>query len=61
MAWRQVLLTAKGMEPFMLAASAVENGKFSVRGTKTDGEFYWEVKAVRADVPELEVEKSLVQ
>ncbi|MFC1752500.1 hypothetical protein ACFL96_03800, partial [Thermoproteota archaeon] len=37
----------------------IENGKFTVKvmqGGNTDQEFYWEVKAVRADIPELEIE-----
>jgi hypothetical protein len=42
-----------------LAASAVENGSFSVRGLDSinpSQPFYWEVKAVRADVEPLAVE-----
>jgi hypothetical protein len=32
------------------------DGKFKVYGSKPDGSFYWEVKAVRADVEPLKVE-----
>lgn len=53
---RTVQLTAKGKEPFLLSCTDVVDGKFSVYGTKPDGKFYWEVKAVRADVKPLEVE-----
>jgi len=53
---RTVLLTAKGSEPFSLSASEVKEGKFEVYGTKLDGEFYWEVKAVRADLEPLKPE-----
>ncbi|MCX7715972.1 MAG: hypothetical protein N2Z73_00980 [Endomicrobia bacterium] len=54
---RTVQLTAIGEEPFVLSCSDVKDGKFSVYGTKIDGEFFWEVKAVRADIEELQVEK----
>ena len=54
---RTVQLTPKGSDPYFLSAGEVSGGKFKVFGTKPDGAFYWEVKAVRADVPELEVEK----
>ena len=43
-----------------LAATAVRDGRFGVRalGPAVPGQrFYWEVKAIRADVPELEVER----
>ncbi len=60
---RTVTLTPKfeGDEPVsQLAASRVENGKFEVRAIgdgNLDQKFYWEVKAVRSDVPSLEVER----
>ena len=60
---RTVLLTPKfdNSEPISsLAASSVADGKFQVRavdGNNTSQKFYWEVKAIRADVPPLEVEK----
>jgi hypothetical protein len=54
---RTVQLTAKGTKPYLLSASEVKDGKFTVYGTEPDGEFYWEVKAVRADVEPLQVEK----
>lgn len=53
---RTVFLTAKGDEPYLLSASEVSGGKFKAYGTKPDGEFYWEVKAVRGDLEPLEVE-----
>ncbi len=53
---RTVVLTAKGNRPFLLSHSEVKNGQFTVYGNIPDGEFSWEVKAVRSDVPELEVE-----
>jgi hypothetical protein len=53
---RTVLLTAKGKEPFRLSYEEIREGQFKVYGTKTDGAFSWEVKAVRADVAELDVE-----
>ncbi|GLQ89924.1 hypothetical protein [Dyella flagellata] len=43
-----------------LASSAVRNGSFNVRMITPDNpsqRFYWEVKAVRADVPALQVER----
>ncbi len=54
---RTIHLTAIGSEPYLLSASDIVNGTFTVYGTKPDGEFYWEVKAVRADVPRLQVER----
>lgn len=39
-----------------VAAGRIKNGKFKVRSFLVDQRFYWEVKAVRADVPELIVE-----
>jgi hypothetical protein len=39
-----------------LAASRVIDGKFSVRSARPSQRFYWEVKAIRADVKPLEVE-----
>lgn len=53
---RTVQLTAKGTMPFMLSASDVANGSFQVYGSKADGSFYWEVKAVRKDIPPIQVE-----
>jgi hypothetical protein len=53
---RTVTLTAKGREPFLLSFEDIHEGSFKVYGTKPDGEFCWEVKAVRADVEALEVE-----
>ena len=53
---RTVLLTPKGTRPFLLSCTDVVNGKFTVYGTKSDGEFFWEVKAVRGDVETLEEE-----
>jgi hypothetical protein len=53
---RTVQLTAKGSEPFRLSYEEVKDGQFKVYGTKNNGEFSWEVKAVREDVAELEVE-----
>jgi len=61
---RTVLLTPKFDnldEPIsQLAASGVENGKFqakSIDNNSPNQKFYWEVKAVRADVLPLEVER----
>jgi len=54
---RTVQLTPKGTKPYLLSASEVKDGKLMVYGTEPDGEFYWEVKAVRADVEPLQVEK----
>ena len=53
---RTVLLTAKGKEPFRLSYEDVKDGQFKVYGTSHNGEFCWEVKAVRADVEELRTE-----
>jgi hypothetical protein len=39
----------------MLAASRVVEGAFNVRSSIPSQKFYWEVKAVRADVAPLEV------
>ncbi len=60
---RTVLLTPKFDSDELisqLAASAVENGKFKVKATDSQNpnqKFYWEVKAVRADIAPLEVER----
>ena len=60
---RTVLLTPKfdSHEPISnLAASAVQNGRFSARAIDQNNpsqKFYWEVKAVRADIAPLEVER----
>jgi hypothetical protein len=40
----------------MLAASRVKEGKFKVWSGLPTQKFYWEVKAVRADIEPLEVE-----
>jgi len=53
---RTILLTPKGNKPYLLSATEVLGGKFEVYGTEPDGEFYWEVKAIRADVEPLKVE-----
>ncbi len=53
---RTIQITPKGEEPYMLSYTDIKNGKFTVYGTKDDGNFSWEVKAVRADVDPLEVE-----
>jgi hypothetical protein len=61
---RTVLLTPKFDEKAtvsMLAASEVKDGKFTVSGIDKKNlsqKFYWEVKAVRADVETLEVEET---
>jgi hypothetical protein len=54
---RTIQITAKGTKPYLLSASEVKDGKFMVYGTEPDGEFYWEVKAIRADVEPLQIEK----
>jgi len=54
---RTVQVTAKGIYPYLLSATEVRKGSFKVFGTNPDGEFYWEVKALRADVEPLKVEK----
>jgi hypothetical protein len=54
---RTVQLTAIGKEPYLLSYTDIVNGEFSVYGTKADGEFAWEAKAIRADVQPLQVEK----
>jgi hypothetical protein len=51
-----IQLTSKGEDPYVLSYTDVEDGRFVVYGTKEDGYFSWEVKAVRADVDYLEVE-----
>lgn len=50
------MLTAKGREPYLLSYEDIEGGTFRVYGTRPDGAFAWEIKAVRADVGPLEVE-----
>jgi hypothetical protein len=57
---RTVQLTAliedeDGEEFGQLAASRVEDGTFGVRSSLPLQQFYWEVKAVRADIAPLEV------
>lgn len=54
---RTILLTPIGEEPFLLSCTRIQNGKFRVYGSKLDGEFFWEIKAIRADIEELQVEK----
>ena len=39
-----------------LATGRVKDGKFTVRSSVPSAKFYWEVKAVRGDIPALEVE-----
>jgi hypothetical protein len=53
---RTVQLTARGREPFLLSYEDIVDGVFRVYGTRPDGAFCWEVKAVRADVAPLAVE-----
>ena len=53
---RTVLLTAKGREPYMLSYTDISNGRFTVYGSIPEGEFSWEVKAVRNDIAPLETE-----
>ncbi len=63
---RTVLLTSKfenDNKISMLAASEVKDGKFTVKmidGKNPSQKFYWEVKAVRADVESLEVEPAKI-
>jgi len=52
-----VLLTAKGETPFLLSYDRFDEKSFVVHGAQADGEFDWEVKAARQDVPALEVER----
>jgi hypothetical protein len=64
-AHRTVLLTPRfeeGSPVSMLAASEVKDGQFTVASVDSKNptqKFYWEVKAVRADVPRLEVEREI--
>jgi hypothetical protein len=53
---RTVQLTARGREPFALSHGGVADGAFEVFGARADGEFDWEVRAARADVPALDTE-----
>jgi hypothetical protein len=53
---RTIQLTAKGRIPYVLSYEDIEDGVLSVYGTQPDGQFSWEVRAVRADLPELEPE-----
>jgi hypothetical protein len=53
---RTVQLTPRGCRPFLLSYEEIADGAFIVHGTVPDGEFSWEVKAVRADVRPLQVE-----
>ena len=52
-----VLLTAKGSTPFTLSYDSFNETAFKVYGSVDDGEFDWEVKAIRADIDPLEVER----
>ncbi len=52
-----VLLTARGATPFLLSYDGFDEKGFVVHGTLPDGEFDWEVKATRQDVPPIEVER----
>lgn len=54
---RTVQLTAKGAQPYFLSYTEIVHGTFKVYGTEPEGEFSWEVKAIRADVAPLQVEK----
>ncbi len=54
---RTIQVSAKGNPPYMLSYGEIENGEFTVYGTKPDGRFSWEVKAVRKDIAPLIVEK----
>lgn len=62
---RTVLLTPiheQGSSATSLSASHVKEGKFTVKtigNCNPSQKFYWEVKAIRADMPELEVETKL--
>jgi hypothetical protein len=63
---RTILLTPEfeeGTEVSMLAASKVKDGKFTVKmidSKNSSQKFYWEVKAIRADIDILEVERQKV-
>lgn len=52
-----ILLTAKGKIPFLLSYDDFDEKSFVVYGSVEKGEFEWEVKAVRADVEPLQVER----
>lgn len=52
-----VILTAKGSTPFTMSYDSFDEKSFVVYGSMSSGEFDWEVKAVRSDVPPLVVEK----
>jgi hypothetical protein len=54
---RTIQLTAKGVEPYLLSYTDIVDGTFKVYGTKSSGEFSWEVKAARADQEPLRVER----
>ena len=51
-----VQLTPQGTEPFLLSYADFAGGSFHVYGSKPNGAFAWEVKAIRADIDPLEVE-----
>ncbi len=50
---RTVQLTPIGTDPYCLSYTPIKDGKFKVYGSVPEGEFSWEVKAVRADIPRL--------
>ena len=56
-----ILLTARGNTPFLLSYDEFDEKSFVVHGTKPGGEFDWEAKAVRADIPPLEIERQNVK
>ncbi len=53
-----IILTAKGPTPYLLSYDSFDERSFIVHGTVPDGEFDWELKAVRGDVEPLQVEVS---
>jgi len=53
---RTVQLTPIGKKPFLLSYTDIVDGSFGVYASVLAGEFAWEVKAARADVPPLEAE-----
>lgn len=55
---RTVQVTARGTIPFMLSCTDVANAEFSVHSEQLDGQFYWEVKAVRRDIEPLSPEQA---
>ncbi|MBK9711337.1 MAG: LamG domain-containing protein [Kouleothrix sp.] len=53
---RTAMFTPRGREPFLLSYDAIVGGALTVYADRDEGEFDWEVKAVRADVEQLRVE-----